>query len=99
MEIKKKVFTYSASNKIKWHSSDSGLTAGRLGLARFFSSCFLEMFSGRWRGDPSDLEEALGEQKEAALARGNRGRQLALQSRIACIKMAEILLQHEQITQ
>lgn len=72
MEIKKTVFTYSASNKIKWHSSDSGLTAGRLGLARFFSSCFLETFSGRWRGDPSDLEEAFGGTKGSSISKGKQ---------------------------
>ena len=71
-EKQKAVFTYSASKKFNQHFRGGGLTAGRVGLARFFSSCFLGTFSGRWRGDPSDLEEALGEQKEIVLERGSR---------------------------
>lgn len=58
-----------------------------MGLARFFSSCFLGTFSGRWRGDPSDLEEALREQREAELVRGNS------------IKTAGNILEREQIAQ
>ncbi len=92
MGKKKTVFTYSASNKFNQHLSNSGLTAGRVGLARFFSSCFLGTFSGRWRGDPSDLEEALREQKEAELVRGDRigqGVSALKRSSTACIKTAE----------
>lgn len=70
-EKQKQFFTYSASKKFNQHFRNGGLTAGRVGLARFFSSCFLGTFSGRWRGDPSDLEEALREQKEIVLVRGN----------------------------
>lgn len=43
-------------------------SAGRVGLARFFSSCFLGTFSGRWRGDPSDLEEERGLKRSPELA-------------------------------
>ena len=41
--------------------SASTLTAGLLGLTKsLFSSGFFPAFSGRWRGEPSDLEEAKG---------------------------------------
>lgn len=37
------------------------LTAGLLGLTRsLLSSGFFPAFSGRWRAEPSDLEEAEG---------------------------------------
>lgn len=40
------------------------LTAGLPGLARsFLSSAFFPEFSGRWRGEPSDLEEAIGRRR------------------------------------
>lgn len=73
-----------------------------MGLARFFSSGFLGTFSGRWRGDPSDLEEALREQKEGELVRGNRvgqGKLALKQSLIGCIITAENLPEREQIAQ
>lgn len=39
----------------------STLTAGLFGLTKsFLSSGFFPAFSGRWRGEPSDLEEAEG---------------------------------------
>lgn len=39
--------------------SSEALTAGLLGLTRsLLSSGFFPAFSGRWRGEPSDLEEA-----------------------------------------
>lgn len=63
VEKNETVFTHSASRS-KHYLSDSGLTAGRVGRARFFSSCFLGTFSGRWRGDPSDLEEAFEQKKD-----------------------------------
>lgn len=42
-------------------SFESTLTAGLLGLTKsLLSSGFFPAFSGRWRGEPSDLEEAEG---------------------------------------
>ena len=42
-------------------SFQSTLTAGLLGLTKsLLSSGFFPAFSGRWRGEPSDFEEAEG---------------------------------------
>lgn len=47
----------------------SGLTAGLVGRAAFFSSGFLATFSGRCSGEPSDLEEASERKQTAKLIR------------------------------
>lgn len=60
--------TYSASKLSEQHLGEIGLTAGRVGRARFFSSCFLGTFSGRWRGEPSDLEEALLKRRKGEMS-------------------------------
>lgn len=69
---KKRKTSFTQSSSKNWLLSKSALTDGRVGRARFFSSCFLGTFSARWRGDPSDLEEASGKWKDQNHIKGKK---------------------------
>ena len=67
-------FRAGLSLRLKQHDYCLLLTAGRLGLANsFFSSGFLAAFSGRCSGEPSDLEEAGGDECKPGQYFGTRG--------------------------